>query len=237
MTFKTKYCTNQILMDNIDTEEKAYWLGFFYADAYNKEKTGQIIIELQERDKEHLFKCANFFGKPREPFLQLKNKGKYKAYRLELNGRKLSNSLKEKGCHGAKSFNIVFPSWLDDQLVKHFIRGYFDGDGCINIHQDQLNISIVSTKEFNIYLQNIFKTININSQIYCPERYTGNTCRLDFGGSRQVSKFCEWIYENATIYLDRKYNLYQTYKLTHVPRYLDDRFSKYGYQMKVKYDV
>src|SRR5258708_284934 len=198
MTYKTKYSTNQTLMDNIDTEEKAYWLGFFYADAYNKEKTGQIIIELQERDKEHLYKCAKFFGKPRDPFLQLKNKGKYKAYRLELNGRYLSNNLKEKGCHGAKSFNIIFPYWLSNKLTYHFIRGYFDGDGCINIHQDQLNISIVSTKEFNSQLQTLLKKINVNSQLYFPERYTGNTCRLDFGGSRQVLRFCEWIYKDAT---------------------------------------
>lgn len=45
-------------------------------------KKGRIIIELQEGDKEHLVKCANFFGSPRKSFLQLKNKDKYKAYKL-----------------------------------------------------------------------------------------------------------------------------------------------------------
>ena len=180
-------------MDNIDTEEKAYWLGFFYADAYNKESTGQLIIELQEQDKDHLFKCAKFFGQPREPFLQLKNKGKHRAYRLELNSRYLSDSLKQKGCHQAKSFNITLPNWLPSEQTRHFIRGYFDGDGCINIHQDQLHINIVSTKEFNLQLQTIIKNININSQIYFPKRYTNNICRLDFGGSRQVLRFCSWI--------------------------------------------
>jgi len=60
MAYKLKYSTNQILMNNIDTEEKAYWLGFFYADAYNKESTGQIIIELQERDKDHRFNPLGF---------------------------------------------------------------------------------------------------------------------------------------------------------------------------------
>lgn len=208
-------------MDTIDTEEKAYWLGFFYADAYNKEKTGQIIIELQERDKNHLEKCARFFGNPRDPFLQFKNKGKYKAYRLELNGRYLSNNLKEKGCHGAKSFNIIFPDWLPKILIKHFIRGYFDGDGCINIHQDQLNVSIVSTKEFNLILQKLLKPININSQMYFPKRYSDNTCRLDFGGSRQVKRFCDWIYADANIYLQRKYDLYKSYCSTHVFRFND----------------
>lgn len=209
-------------MDKIDTEEKAYWLGFFYADAYNKETTGQIVIELQEGDKEHLYKCAKFFGKPREPFMRLKNKGKYTAYRLELNGRYLSNSLKAKGCHQTKSFNIIFPNWLPEKLIRHFIRGYFDGDGCIYTHQDQLGIMIVSTKEMITSLSQVIKHNTLaNPHISYPERYKNNTCRLDFGGSRQVKRFCEWIYKDATIYLDRKYDLFRSYCENHQFRFKD----------------
>lgn len=217
--YKRKYSVNEKLMDNIDTEEKAYWLGFFYADAYNKEKTGQIIIELQERDRLHLSKCANFFGNPRQPFVQLKNKGKYIAYRLELNSKYLSKNLKSKGCHGAKSFNITFPEWLNINLIHHFIRGYFDGDGCIYIHQDQLGIEIVSTKEILDSIQNILKPLGVNSHISHPKKYTNNTYRLDFGGSRQSKIFCDWIYQNATIYLDRKYHLFQSYCENHIFRF------------------
>jgi LAGLIDADG-like domain len=206
-----KYNINKFLMDDINSEEKAYWLGFFYADAYNNEKRGRIVIELQERDNGHLNKCAKFFGNPREPFKQLKNKGKYIAYRLELNSKHLSNNLKNKGCHGAKSFNILFPEWLDENLHKHFIRGYFDGDGWITVHQDQLNVGIVSTKEFNTYLKNKLSEINVNSQLSFPKRYSNNTCRLDFGGSRQVKRFCDWIYKDSTIYLDRKYEIFKNY--------------------------
>lgn len=214
-----KYTINKNLMDNIDTEEKAYWLGFFYADAYNHEKRNRVVIELQEGDKTHLYKCAKFFGQPREPFIQYKNKGKYIAYRLELNSSYLCKILKGHGCHQAKSFNITLPTWLKKHLIRHFVRGYFDGDGCIHIHQDQLNISIVSTREFNVDLQKILCKININSQMYFPQKYTDNTCRLDFGGSRQVKRFCDWIYKDATIYLDRKYELFNSYCKNHQFRF------------------
>jgi intein/homing endonuclease len=206
-------------MDNINTEEKAYWLGFFYADAYNKEKTGQIIIELQERDKDHLYKCAKFFGKPREPFKQLKNKGKYIAYRLELNGRILSNSLKNRGCHGTKSFSITFPDWLRKKLIPHFIRGYFDGDGCLYIHQNQMMVEIVSTKEMNKTIRSILQKYRINSQLRTRKKYSGNTTILEFGGSRQVKRFCDWIYKEATIYLDRKHDLFKSYCENHKFRF------------------
>ena len=215
-----KYNIDKHLMDKIDTEEKAYWLGFFYADAYNNEKLGRLVVELQEDDKNHLYKCAKFFGQPREPFKQKKNKGKYIAYRLELNSKHLTQSLADKGCHQAKSFDITFPKWLDTNLVRHFVRGYFDGDGCIHIHQDQLGIEIISTQEMIISLSELFKiSANVNPHISHPERYTNNTYRMDFGGSRQVLRFCEWIYKDAAVFLDRKHKIYTTYKETHKPRF------------------
>lgn len=217
-----KYKIDKNLMDNIDSEEKAYWLGFFYADAYNNEKLGRLVIELQEHDKNHLTKCAKFFGKPRKPFKQIKNKGKYIAYRLELNSKHLTKMLADKGCHQTKSFDITFPFWIDKNLIRHFIRGYFDGDGClyVNKSEDQLGMHITSTKEMITAIHDLLmKELNINSYISYPEKYTGNTCRLDSGGSRRISKFCEWLYEGATIFLDRKRKIYQSYKQTHKPRF------------------
>lgn len=211
-------------MDCIDTEEKAYWLGFFYADAYNNEKLGRLVIELQEKDKNHLYKCAAFFGKPRKPFVQLKNSGKYTSYRLELNSKHLTKSLAKLGCHQTKSFNIIYPKWIDERLTNHFIRGYFDGDGGLHINKsdDQMNIQIVSTQEMVLSFRNIFKSeLGINSYVSHPKRYTNNTYRLDSGGSRQVKKFCDWIYKDATIYLDRKYNLFRSYCENHQFRFDD----------------
>lgn len=209
-------------MDKINTEEKAYWLGFFYADAYNNEKLGRLVIELAEQDKQHLDKCASFFGHPRPPFKQLKNQGKYIAYRLELNSKHLTRALKEKGCHQTKSFNITFPN-LHNDLAPHFVRGYFDGDGCLHINNtdNQLHMKIVSTKEFNIYLQNLLKNIGVNSYLSYPERYSDNTSILTSGGSRQVRRFCDWIYKDATVYLDRKYETFKSYCENHKFRFND----------------
>jgi intein/homing endonuclease len=216
-----KYSIDKNLMDTIDTEEKAYWLGMFYADAYNNEKLGRLVIELQEKDKSHLDKCANFFGQPREPFIQYKNKGKYIAYRLELNSKHLTAQLAKHGCHQTKSFSITFPDWLEEKLIRHFVRGYFDGDGCLHVNKadDQLNLQIVSTKEMIESLATIMKKLDVNTYISHPERYTNNTYRLDTGGSRQVLRFCRWIYNYSTIHLDRKHQIYTDYITTHIPRF------------------
>lgn len=199
-------------MDNIDSEEKAYWLGFFYADAYNHVKRRRVVIELAEKDKEHLIKCANFFGQPRTPFRQEKNKGKYIAYRLELNSAYLCNQLDKLGCHQGKSHNLHYPDWVPENLENHFVRGYFDGDGSIRVHQDQLNCEIVSTKEFCKKLQGKLSFIDVNSQMRKRKKKEFVYYNLCFGGTKQVFRFCEWIYQDASIYLNRNKEVYTSYK-------------------------
>lgn len=190
-------------MDSIDSEQKAYWLGFFYADAYNNEKRGRVVIELTEKDKEHLNKCAKFFGKPREPFKQIKKD--CVSYRLELNSRHLTQNLKNKGCPQNKSKIIKFPKWLDKSLIRHFIRGYFDGDGSIYLdNQDQLQINIVSTKNMISEIKRILAEQNINSYIGKSK----SIWRLQSGGNKQIKNFCDWIYSDASIFLLRKHKIY-----------------------------
>lgn len=212
-----RYHIDDTLMDTIDTQEKAYWLGFFFADAYNNEKLGRVVIELAEKDRSHLTKCANFFGNPRTPFLQNKNHGKYVAYRLELNSRHLSRALTHLGCGQRKSFTIKFPI-LEKNLLPHFVRGYFDGDGSIYVRQDQLYAEMVSTNEMLLSMQKIFADIEVSSQIRNPPRYLNNTFVLYTGGSRQVTKLCHWMYGTAEVLLERKYKIFSEYEKIHVYR-------------------
>lgn len=108
---------------------------------------------------------------------------------------------------------LKFPNldiFKDKSLIRHFIRGYFDGDGCILNRKvkdtiSSLIIDICGTTNFLISLQendNIIKTNKITINKNVPHfRYCGKT----------AFNFCNWLYENSTIYLNRKYNLYKEY--------------------------
>lgn len=60
-----KYTFNENIFSIIDNEEKAYWLGFLYADGYLTDQ-GLFGCALQEKDKAHLNKFLTFLGMPEE---------------------------------------------------------------------------------------------------------------------------------------------------------------------------
>jgi len=129
---------NDTYFENIDTEDKSYWLGFFYADGYVRKRhdSGQFKLKLCKKDKNHIelfktnIKSEHIITDGVEFFT--KNNKKYKSEYSLLNiySLKLVDDLIKHGCVQNKTQKIRFPI-LKNELIQHFIRGYFDGDGCI----------------------------------------------------------------------------------------------------------
>lgn len=117
---------------NIDTQEKAYILGFFFADGcLTKKGTFGIKIkdkELLERIKQEL--------KSDHKIIECKpNKGSYSQedsiyYGLYFTNKKIEKDLKELGVDSNKTSTCSFPI-IPKELERHFIRGFFDGDGSV----------------------------------------------------------------------------------------------------------
>lgn len=215
---ETKF--NEHIFDVIDTEEKAYWLGFIFADGYidsspleeNKKSKYGFEISLKGSDAGHLHKFNEFMGH---------NKDNVKIGYVNCNGKRcvrcrwyvankhLWNTLNSLGCTSRKSLTLKFPSlsiFQNKKLIIDFIRGYLDGDGSISYIKSNPNIdesnysprvSILSTEQFLTILQKITRRGIIKP--------TKSSCYvLTF--SRHESRFLlHKLYDNATIYLDRKY--------------------------------
>jgi hypothetical protein len=110
---------------------------------------------------------------------------------------------------------LVFPSTdiVPCDLQRHFIRGYFDGDGAVYLQKTKRQtktyiypyVSIVGNMEF---LTGLEKTLPVKSSI----RQSKNKIpELRLTNMKSVVTFCEWIYPNATIFLDRKRNRFTEY--------------------------
>ena len=124
----------------------------------------------------------------------------------------MSDVLNNLGVIPNKSLYLSFPTWLDESLYSHFIRGYIDGDGWISKNPKAPRIELVGTESFCHSLYNIiFDKFDIKPAIRKRYKDSNTTTRqLDFGGRKQVKMFLDWIYKDADLYLNRKYNIYKS---------------------------
>lgn len=208
---RRKYPIYKDFFDKIDTEEKAYFLGFLYADGNNEKDANFVRIDLSAIDKDILYKLAKLIYKEnsddRVRIYFREDKQKWYGY-FNINSKYICGQLEKLGCLPAKSLILNYPHWLDKKLTHHFIRGYYDGDGGIHINdRNNSKIKVISSYNFISHIQYLLKNeLNINAPI--TKHDTSDVYLIQFSGNRQAKRFLDWIYTDATIYLDRKYNLY-----------------------------
>ena len=207
---------------SIDTMEKAYWLGFIYADGYvsinEKTNSGYVGIELQASDVKHLKKFNKSISgnypitfSDRECQLNDSEK-KHKMCKIKISSINMANDLIANGAAIDKTYTMQLPK-LNDKLMSHFIRGYFDGDGCLYISKKN-RIRCQFDSVSNIFLEQLRQylySININSYLYISKHNEGkykDLYRLEIAGTEYTQKFLQYIYDNNTICLDRKYKKY-----------------------------
>lgn len=205
--YSRKSHVNDKIFENIDTEEKAYWLGFLYADGcvHRFKNSYKVELTLQESDLEHLLKFKNFIDWKENP----KYREAQKAYRVSFGSRKVAEDLISLGCVPNKSLILTFPDKVPDSLIQHFIRGYFDGDGSIHLIQNKHSVTpdvrILGTKEF---LRTLLTKLQINTaSIKKCKHNSSNNYYVKFNKDDSY-KFLNYIYKDALIYLQRKFDKY-----------------------------
>jgi hypothetical protein len=124
----------------------------------------------------------------------------------------LISDLSIHGCVSKKSLILQFPTTIPDKYLWSFIRGYFDGDGCVTSHmpntnKDRIRINFIGTEQFLMALQKIFKT----SYKLCPTGTYKRNFKLEVTSRKNIEYIVSNMYKNATIKLERKYNLCKPY--------------------------
>lgn len=209
--------------DQIDTEYKAYILGLIYADGTIDDKVKgnrewRLIISLQEEDGFILNKLIKDTTSRKvridnPPSTQKKNwKKRAVAY---IGNTYMCESLIKLGCVPRKSqVGMKFPN-IPDHLIHHFIRGFFDGDGCVTVNKKiyrgkkviseyfKLKLAFTSTdSEFldtlisHLPVTRVYKRQKLRSMIvytYWIER------------KNDIQNVYKHLYNDANYFLKRKY--------------------------------
>ncbi len=202
-----KYFFNQTLFHaGVKNHSLAYILGLLYADGCNTK--GACILSLQERDKYILKKIAKVFHKSGTLLKINKNNPLHQnQFRLELNSKILSNNLKKLGVVAKKSLILKFPTKniVSKNFMSSFIRGYFDGDGCVYItKENKLRVNITSSTSFCNGASLYLNTLDIKTRF---RHYKNSLSKgIEITNNKDCIKFYQYIYQHIDngLFLIRK---------------------------------
>lgn len=200
----------------IDTEEKAYWLGFSMFDGCISYSTGQyrLRFQLQRNDENHLINFANLIAKNSSISrgISKRNDSITEYSVLKVYNKEICTDLISLGMVPGKKKDSTFPN-IDSKFYKDFIRGAIDADGSIyideNVKTHQLNIHLTSSAYDIVYkIKEILEDLLDDTISY---RYSRNMLMLSIGGNIKAGKVIEWLYKDSNVYLPRKKDIFDSW--------------------------
>jgi hypothetical protein len=219
---KKRLFIDESYFDIIDSEEKAYFLGFLFADGCNTGKG--VSIQLQVCDIRILEKLKAALRSEHKIGIVRRTDGRKHAY-FSFCSRRLSRRLSELGCVPRKSFVLQFPEMLPVSQYRHFLRGFMDGNGYVtNIEKRNgkyvnYRLSIASTLAF---CERIASIIRGRCKVHCTVERNTSVYQICVSGRIQVRKVLHYLYKNAAISLERKWSLANRII---TERFVDHRYS------------
>jgi DNA-binding CsgD family transcriptional regulator/DNA-binding Xre family transcriptional regulator len=216
----TKYHCDHGFFDAIDSEEKAYWLGFLAADA-DIGAEGRLSISLKPSDREHLYRLK-YSLKSTHPVTDYTSNSGYHGRQvtfsvLDIGSSRLVRGLTLNGVGPKKTFALRWPSHLEPDMLKHFLRGMVDGDGSLTTYvrqspdngkfEMQYRFSLTSNTNFLKECQRyLVEACDLRCTKLARKREGNpNIGSLAYGGRRQVERIFHLLYDDANIFLLRKY--------------------------------
>jgi len=204
------YTLNEKYFDEIDTDNKAYLLGFIYADGCIS--NNRLEISLSNKDKKILefIKDELEYNGPISEY-NIKNN---KYNRLTICSKKLSYTLVKKGILENKTYTSKTLPFFNNRFSP-FLLGFFDGDGSIyksfnkSKNITEYGICFACNQSILLEIKELIIDYNISS-CEIRKRYNNDiSCMLEIRGNINIEKMYNFLYNNkTTCYLERKNNLF-----------------------------
>lgn len=213
-----KKSVNEDYFNLIDSHEKAYWLGFIYADGcvYSNKSNGNYIvtITLTESDKDVIKQFKKDIKSDHKisrikPSIFNGHVSKPKVG-ISISSKKIYKSLIKLGLSECKSLRLKKPN-IQSKYYPSFIRGYFDGDGSVYCTKSRNNTfyrcSITGSTEFMKWIRSI---LPIDVRLY-KEKRTNGIYYICIQTKNSFTKFYKYLYSTPGYKMERKYNKYSEF--------------------------
>lgn len=205
--------------------EMAYVLGFIYADGTIEDcrkSSRTCYLQLSNNDRDLLEQIRESMSSNHILYhrnvRKIEIRGKTyvckESYNLRIGNKKIYIDLQNYGLKPRKSLTIELPE-IPKKYFSFFLRGYFDGDGCVNTYQRKSGqtIQVIFTSGSFVFLERLNEMISDLLRIK-PKNipFQSGAFRLAFRANEAIS-VCKFIYKNleASPFLKKKYGIYQKY--------------------------
>lgn len=194
------------------SEEACYWAGFLAADG-NVDSKNRIRLTLKYDDINHLEKFKSFL---QSTHTIGSNTDKYNRCSFEFTHPEMREILEfNYGIIPNKTNKLDFPSYMPHIYLKHYIRGYFDGDGSLcESFSNKNSITATINASFSSGCKNFSEDLYDYLQFklglggHFQEFKNSNKYQLKYN-TNDAKLLCDYMYKDSLVYLDRKYMLYQ----------------------------
>lgn len=205
MAANRRYSLDETFFDSINTELKAYWLGFLSADGsvHDGKQNKRLAFNLHIQDEGHLIKLAAAFGtnRPVRRYTRIRKDVPVASAYLSIDSPHMVQAVAGHGIGPRKSLTLK-PWSGPPELMPHFWRGVFDGDGCIHERESGYWLISLVGSPFVVDAFRLFvSSVTGRTPTATP---AGRVCRVQVGGLGLPRRVVEVLYAGASVYLDRK---------------------------------
>lgn len=214
-TGKRTYKVDKNFFKCINTEEKAYVLGFICADGHIEKDRLTITVSIKDKDILEKIRSAMHSNHPIKEIQRINpykkaNREKLTLVELMMGSVELVKPLFNMGLTTNKTYTLSgnILKYIPKYLMRDFLRGYFDGDGNVSFGKRynsgyKYNINICGNEDFLLKsFQTYFPSNNkLYKDLYSRQCYVWKISQRD-----KVKDFMYYLYYNSSIFLQRKYN-------------------------------
>lgn len=194
-----KFECNHSYFSDINTPEKAYWLGFFGADG-TVSANGVLTLQLATFDREHVEK------------FKLALNAEYPVYdeangmtRMSITSHQLRNDLARLNIRNRLKIAMQWPKFLSTDLQRAFALGNFDGDGGLSVGPSSIQFNIAGPQSFiEGYQKFLVANLDLSYTKIITPNHSTRTRVLKYGGMQQVVKICHFLHDSFAGFLPRK---------------------------------
>jgi hypothetical protein len=187
----SKHTLDDAYFSSIETQEQAYWLGFIYADGHVGPR--HVDLQLSDKDHEHILRFRDVLGSSYEP-----KDTQNGRTRVVLSSKRMADDLRALGI----KTQMRIPDMSPD-LVRHFVRGLFDGDGSAWKYMPAGRTKWRYMAEF-LGTERMVREIADLLGLRARPKLGRGIHRVMGSSVADLAALYEYLYDGATVYLERK---------------------------------